>query len=100
MDKGLQIGDLTISSRLLIGSSGYPNFGVMLKAITASGAEIVTVSVRRVRFDSEGKGNLFQLLRQQKLHILPNMQFCNSAFSKFYNFAIVHFCSFAFSPKL
>ncbi len=79
MDKGLQIGDLTISSRLLIGSSGYPNFGVMLKAVTASGAEIVTVSVRRVRFDSEGKGDLFQLLRQQELHILPNTAGCFTA---------------------
>ena len=67
MDKGLQIGDLTVSSRLLLGSSGYPNFEVMLKSITASGTEIVTVSVRRVRFDNQDQGDLFQLLRQKKM---------------------------------
>ena len=79
MDKGLQIGDLTVSSRLLLGSSGYPNFEVMLKAITASGTEIVTVSVRRVRFDNQDQGDLFQLLRQKKILILPNTAGCFTA---------------------
>ena len=48
MTDGLTIADKTFSSRLFIGSSGYPNQQVMLDAITASTAEVVTVAIRRI----------------------------------------------------
>jgi len=75
----LQLGDLQFHSRLLIGSSGYPNFDVMLKAIEASGAEVVTVAIRRVKFVGEEGENLFHILQQRNLAILPNTAGCFTA---------------------
>ena len=45
-----KIADQTYASRLLIGTAGYPNFHIMTESIAASGAEIATVSMRRVKF--------------------------------------------------
>ncbi|HEX9835957.1 MAG TPA: thiazole synthase [Alphaproteobacteria bacterium] len=84
MDDGkpAQSGQLVIagkafSSRLLIGSSRYPNQQVMLDAIAASGAEIVTVAVRRVSLESGGEG-LFEVLGP-RYHLLPNTAGCYTA---------------------
>jgi thiazole synthase len=41
----------TLGSRLLVGSAGYPNQQIMLDAIAESGAEIVTVSIRRISLE-------------------------------------------------
>ena len=65
------------SSRFLIGTSRYPNQQVMMDAIEASGAEIVTVAVRRVSQDSGGEG-LYDLLGD-KFHLLPNTAGCFTA---------------------
>ena len=59
--KQLTIAGKEFSSRLMIGTSRYPNQQVMLDAIEASGAEIVTVAVRRVSLDGGGEG-LFDVL--------------------------------------
>jgi thiazole synthase len=63
-----------IGSRLLIGTSGYPNRQVMLDAIAASGAEIVTVSVRRISL--EGYGESMVDLLPEGLRLLPNTAGC------------------------
>lgn len=76
-DTGLTIAGKKFSSRLLIGTSRYPNQQVMLDAIEASGAEIVTVAVRRVSLESGGEG-LFELL-EGKYHFLPNTAGCFTA---------------------
>ena len=76
-DHGLTIAGKTFGSRLLIGTSRYPNQQVMLDAVAASGAEIVTVSVRRVSLESGGEG-LFELLKG-KYHFLPNTAGCFTA---------------------
>jgi thiazole synthase len=66
-----------ISSRLLIGSALYPSPKIMNDAITASGAEIVTVSLRRQQ--SVGAGNDFwQLIKNMGLRVLPNTAGCHS----------------------
>ena len=54
-DDKLHIGDYSFDSRLLIGSSSYPNPQVMLDALTASGAELVTVAIRRVNVKRDRK---------------------------------------------
>jgi len=77
LESDLQIAGKTFKSRLLIGTSRYPNQQVMLDALSASGAEIVTVSVRRVSFESGGEG-LFDLLRG-KYQFLPNTAGCFTA---------------------
>jgi thiazole synthase len=64
------------SSRLLIGTAGYPNQQTMLDAIAASGAEIVTVSIRRSSLEGYAE-SLIDLLRDK--HLLPNTAGCETA---------------------
>ena len=75
----LQIADKTYHSRLLIGTAGYPNFHVMMEAVAASGAEIATVSMRRVKFTDMSGENVFALLRERGITILPNTAGCFTA---------------------
>ena len=74
---GLTIAGKTFSSRLMIGTSRYPNHQVMLDALEASGAEIVTVAVRRVSLDGGGAG-LYDSLGG-RYHLLPNTAGCFTA---------------------
>ncbi len=76
-DKEFTIAGKKFSSRFLIGTSRYPNQQVMMDAIEASGAEIVTVAVRRVSQDSGGEG-LYDLLGD-RFHLLPNTAGCFTA---------------------
>lgn len=73
----LTIAGKSFSSRLMIGTSRYPNLQVMLEAVEASGAEIVTVAVRRVSLESGGEG-LFEMLGG-RFHLLPNTAGCFTA---------------------
>ena len=75
----LKIADKTYHSRLLIGTAGYPNFHVMTEALAASGAEIATVSMRRVKFADASGENVFALLRARGITILPNTAGCFTA---------------------
>jgi thiazole synthase len=75
--KGMTIAGKTFGSRLMIGSSRYPNQQVMLDSIEASGAEIVTVAVRRVSLESGGEG-LYDVLGG-RYHLLPNTAGCFTA---------------------
>ena len=75
----LKIADKTYQSRLLIGTAGYPNFHVMTEALAASGAEIATVSMRRVKFTDSSSENVFALLRARGITILPNTAGCFTA---------------------
>jgi len=77
MTDGLTIADKTFSSRLFIGSSGYPNQQVMLDAIAASTAEVVTVAIRRINIHGGGE-NVIDLLAD-KYHLLPNTAGCYTA---------------------
>ena len=76
-NKEFTIAGKTFSSRFLSGTSRYPNQQVMMDAIEASGAEIVTVAVRRVSQDSGGEG-LYDLLGN-RFHLLPNTAGCFTA---------------------
>jgi thiazole synthase len=73
----LTIGDTTFGSRLFIGSSRYPSQQIMLDALEASGAEVVTVSIRRASLDGAGE-SIFDLLRG-RYHLLPNTAGCYTA---------------------
>ena len=74
-----RIADQTYQSRLLIGTAGYPSFHIMTEAIAASGAEIATVAMRRVRFGDTSGENLFTILRDHGMTILPNTAGCFTA---------------------
>lgn len=70
----LEIAGETFTSRLLIGTSGYPNQQVMLEAFAASGAEIVTVSIRRISL--EGYTESLIDLVGDRFRLLPNTAGC------------------------
>ncbi|MCC7276385.1 MAG: thiazole synthase [Alphaproteobacteria bacterium] len=74
-DDGLEIAGERFASRVLLGTAGYPSRQVMLDAIAASGAEIVTVSLRRVSLAGE-MDNLVDLLAGRR--ILPNTAGCST----------------------
>ena len=73
----LIIAGTPVRSRLMIGSSGYPNQQVMLDSIQASGAEIVTVAIRRLDVEGGAEG-LLDLL-SGRYRILPNTAGCFTA---------------------
>jgi thiazole synthase len=78
MTGNLAISGREFKSRLFLGTSQYPNQQVMLDALTASGTEVVTVAIRRVRPEGpEGEG-LYDLLRG-RFFILPNTAGCYTA---------------------
>ena len=67
------------SSRLLIGSALYPSPAIMQGAIRASGAEIVTVSLRREAAGGKTGDAFWKLIRELGVTVLPNTAGCRSA---------------------
>ncbi len=76
MDDLLRVGSETFTSRLILGTARYPNNDVLLKALAAGGAEMVTVAIRRVDLDDKTGEGLLSLLRKHKLAVLPNTAGC------------------------
>ncbi len=66
-------------SRLLVGTGKYADFEQTRLAIEASGAEIVTVAVRRVNITDPGKPNLLDHIDPKRYTILPNTAGCYTA---------------------
>jgi thiazole synthase len=73
----MRIYGTEVSSRLLLGTAQYPSPKVLAEAITASGCEIITVSLRRETADGSGAG-FWDLLRDTGTRILPNTAGCHS----------------------
>ena len=73
----LVIADRTLGSRLILGTSRYPNHQVLTDALEASGTEMVTVSIRRISIARESEG-LLDLLGE-RFHLLPNTAGCYTA---------------------
>ena len=73
------IGGQRFQSRLLVGTSGYASPQVMLEALEAAGAELVTVAIRRVSLGDEGEESLLPLLRRHGYALLPNTAGCYTA---------------------
>jgi thiazole synthase len=75
----LQLGPVTIHNRLIVGTGKYANYDVMQQALDASGAEVVTVAVRRERlFDDKGR-SLLEYLDTDRYTVLPNTAGCFNA---------------------
>ena len=66
-------------SRLIVGTGKYRDFAETKRAIDASGAEIVTVAVRRVNITDRTKENLLDVLDPARYTILPNTAGCYTA---------------------
>jgi thiazole synthase len=72
----LIIGGHEFTSRLFVGTGKYKDFIETQKAIEASGADVVTVAVRRVNITDRSKENLLDYLDPKKYTILPNTAGC------------------------
>ncbi|RMF90637.1 MAG: thiazole synthase [Nitrospinota bacterium] len=75
----LKIANREFRSRLIVGTGKYSSFEVMQKAIEKSGAEMVTVAIRRVNLADRGQGSLLDYLDLSKYTILPNTAGCYTA---------------------
>ena len=84
------VGGVVLESRVLLGTSRYPNLQVLLDSVAASKTEMVTVAVRRIDLAAPGGGeSLLGALRQagaareaaggRPLHLLPNTAGCMTA---------------------
>jgi thiazole synthase len=71
------IAGTPLKSRLFIGTAGYPNQQIMLDSLEASGAELVTMSIRRISLESYS-GSLVDLL-SGRCRLLPNTSGCVTA---------------------
>lgn len=72
------IAGLTLKSRLLLGTARYPSRQVLLDALAAGGADLVTVSVRRVGVNTTAE-NLYDVLLERGYQLLPNTAGCFTA---------------------
>jgi thiazole synthase len=75
----LRIADKEFHSRLIVGTGKYRSFQEMARAHEASGAEIVTVAVRRVNLTDRSKESLLDYIDRKKYFILPNTAGCYNA---------------------
>ncbi|MGC9120009.1 MAG: thiazole synthase [Sulfurihydrogenibium sp.] len=75
----LVIGGKEFKSRLIVGSGKYKDFKETKEATEASGAEMITVAVRRVNITDPTKENLLDYIDTKKIMILPNTAGCYTA---------------------
>src|SRR5450432_2425598 len=79
MSETLTIAGREFHSRLIVGTGKYRSFQEMQRCHEASGAEMVTVAVRRVNLTDRSKESLIDYIDRSKLFILPNTAACYTA---------------------
>jgi thiazole synthase len=79
MSDVLVIAGRAFQSRLIVGTGKYRSFPEMARAHAASGAEMVTVAVRRVNLTDRSKESLLDYIDREKIFILPNTAGCYTA---------------------
>lgn len=77
--RALSVYGETISSRLLLGTAGYPSPAVLTNAVKASGAEIVTVSLRREAAGGKLGERFLEIIKDLGVRVLPNTAGCRTA---------------------
>lgn len=75
----LEIAGVRFRSRLMVGTGKYRSNAEMIEAIDASGAEVVTVAVRRVSLDRSDDGGILHHLSPDRYFLLSNTAGCYSA---------------------
>src|SRR5712672_1602663 len=75
----LTIGKYTFRSRLFVGTGKYPSIPVMQAAHEASGAEVITVAIRRIHIDDPSGKTMIDFIDRKKFTILPNTAGCYTA---------------------
>ncbi|HJV37052.1 thiazole synthase [Geomonas sp.] len=75
----LVIAGREFESRLMVGTGKYADFAQMVEAIEASGAQVITVAVRRVNISDRSKESLLDHIDLKKYTLLPNTAGCYTA---------------------
>ena len=78
-DTPFVIAGRTFASRLIVGTGKYSSHAVMAQAHAASGADMVTVAVRRVNISDRSKESLLDYIDTERMFILPNTAGCYTA---------------------
>src|SRR5437762_202018 len=79
MNDVLMIAGREFQSRLIVGTGKYSSFAMMQRAHQASGAEMITVAVRRVNISDRSKESLLDYIDTDRIALLPNTAGCYSA---------------------
>lgn len=79
MTDTLRLGKYEFRSRLIVGTGKYASLDQMREAIEESGADLVTVAIRRVDLKSRGEGSFLSALDMGKIALLPNTAGCYTA---------------------
>jgi thiazole synthase len=75
----LVIAGRSFQSRLIVGTGKYPSHPVMVQAHEASGAEMVTVAIRRVNISDRSRESLLDYIDTSRYTLLPNTAGCYTA---------------------
>jgi thiazole synthase len=75
----LELAGRSYTSRLLLGTSRYPNPRIMIDAMEASGTQLVTVSIRRLNLGDREAGSILDYIDREKYDLLPNTAGCFTA---------------------
>ena len=78
MTHTLKIGKYEFASRLIVGTGKYPSMDVMRAAHAASGADMVTVAIRRINLDDATGKTMLDYIDRSRMRILPNTAGCYS----------------------
>lgn len=78
-DEQLRIGDFAFSSRLLTGTGRHRSAEELIASLEASGAEVVTVAIRRLNLDSPNEKTILDVIDPDRYTILPNTAGCATA---------------------
>src|ERR1700730_6696829 len=79
MNATVRIADREFRSRLFVGTGKYRSFPEMARCHAASGAEVVTVAVRRVNLTDRSKESLLDHIDRETFFLLPNTAACYTA---------------------
>jgi len=74
----LEVYGESLSSRMFLGTAQYPSPSILADAVRASGAEVVTVSLRREQAQGQAGGRFWSLIRELDVRVLPNTAGCHS----------------------
>lgn len=74
-----RIADTDLQSRFFLGTAGYPSPQVLQQAIAASGAQVVTVGLKRQLAAAGSPGDFYSMIRATGARLLPNTAGCRSA---------------------
>src|SRR5688500_19751175 len=78
-DDPLIVGKHTFGSRLFVGTGKYKDVTETRAALEASGAEVITVALRRVDLKDRAAGSMMSLLLEKRWTLLPNTAGCYTA---------------------